>query len=75
MVAKIAAQLALNDVNLVGIFCCSPEDIIMVTEQDAPRALEALQKLLTEEASTSKSVVVASTHDPRKEVNVTVGNH
>jgi predicted regulator of amino acid metabolism with ACT domain len=75
MVAKVTAQLALNDVNLVGIFCCSPEDIIMVTEQDAPRALEALQKLLTEEAGTRKFVVEASRGGPHKEVNTIVGNH
>jgi hypothetical protein len=48
--AKITAQLALNDVNLAGIQCCSPEDIIMVEESDASRALEALQQLLKEEA-------------------------
>ncbi len=50
IMAKITAQLALNDVNLAGIQCCSPEDIIMVAEADASRALEAIQQLLKEEA-------------------------
>ncbi len=48
IIAKITAQLALNDVNLAGIQCCSPEDILMVAESDASRALEALRQLFTE---------------------------
>ena len=48
IIAKITTQLALNDVNLAGIQCCSPEDIIMVTETDAFRALEAIRQLLNE---------------------------
>jgi aspartokinase len=51
IIAKISAELALNDVNLVGITCNSPEDILLVTETDAPRALEVLQRMLTEEAT------------------------
>jgi aspartokinase len=51
IIAKISAELALNDVNLVGITCNSPEDILLVTEADAPRALEALQRMLREEAT------------------------
>ncbi len=50
IIAKISSELALNDVNLVGIICNSPEDILLVTEADAPRALEALQRMLGEEA-------------------------
>lgn len=50
VIAKISTELALNDVNLVGIICNSPEDILLVTEADAPRALEALQRMLGEEA-------------------------
>ncbi len=50
IIAKISTELALNDVNLVGIICNSPEDILLVTEADAPRALEALQRMLGEEA-------------------------
>src|SRR5207245_10386781 len=45
IIAKISTELALNDVNLVGIICNSPEDILLVTEADAPRALEALQRM------------------------------
>jgi hypothetical protein len=51
IIAKITTELALNDVNLVGIACNSPEDILLVTEADAPKALEALQQLLREEAT------------------------
>ncbi len=50
IIAKISTELALNDVNLVGIICNSPEDILLVTEADAPKALEALQRMLGEEA-------------------------
>ena len=52
--AKITAQLVLNDVNLAGILCCAPEDIIVVSEDDAPRALEALQQLIKDEAKSSR---------------------
>jgi hypothetical protein len=50
IIAKISTELALNDVNLVGIICNSPEDILLVTEADAPRALQVLQRMLGEEA-------------------------
>jgi len=50
IIAKITTELAVNDVNLVGITCNTPEDILLVTETDAPRALEALQRMLREEA-------------------------
>lgn len=46
--AKIATELALNDINLVGIMCCAPEDVLLVTERDAPRALETLQRMQKE---------------------------
>ena len=54
IIAKIATELALNGVNLLGIWCCTPEDIMLVTEDDAARALETLQRLLREEGSTPK---------------------
>jgi aspartokinase len=50
IIAKISTELALNDVNLVGIICNSPEDILLITEADAPRALQVLQRMLGEEA-------------------------
>jgi hypothetical protein len=60
--AKITAQLASHDVNLVGMFFFGfPEDVIMVAEHDSPRALQAIQQLLREESfdeeapSTSKN--------------------
>ena len=46
--ARIASQLALNDVNLVGIKCCSPESILLVDEKDAPKAFETLQRMTSE---------------------------
>lgn len=46
----ITAQLTLNRINLVGILVCPPEDIIIVSENDASRTFEALQQLLREEA-------------------------
>lgn len=50
IIAKIATELALNNVNLAGIMCCAPEDIVLIAESDAPRALEALQRMLKEES-------------------------
>jgi len=60
IIAKISAELSLNDVNLVGIICNSPEDILLVTEADAPRALEALQRMLGEEAMSTNQKREAS---------------
>jgi hypothetical protein len=48
IIAKISTELALNDVNLVGIMCCAPEDILLVAEKDSARALETLQRMLRE---------------------------
>ena len=49
--AKITAQLVSHDVNLAGMFSFGfPEDVIMVAEDDAPRALQAIQQLLREES-------------------------
>ena len=45
----ITAQLSLNRVNIAGILVCPPEDIIIVSENDASRTYEALQQLLKEE--------------------------
>jgi hypothetical protein len=45
----IIGQLTLNAVNPVGILVCPPEDIILVSEDDASRTFEALQQLLREE--------------------------
>jgi predicted regulator of amino acid metabolism with ACT domain len=46
--ARITSELALNDVNLVGIMCCSPESILLVEEKDAPKAIETLQEMISE---------------------------
>jgi hypothetical protein len=51
IIAKITTELALNDVNLVGVMCCAPEEILLVTEKDAPRALETLQRMLREKST------------------------
>lgn len=61
IIARITTELALNDVNLVSINCCSPEDILLVAEKDAPRALETLQRLLREEIrATGPSIPLVS---------------
>lgn len=46
----VTAQLTLNRISIVGMLVCPPEDIIIVSEVDASRTLEALQQLLREEA-------------------------
>jgi hypothetical protein len=61
IIAKITAELALNDVNLVGIMCCAPEDILLVTEKDSPRALETLQRILKEGSIDNRRNSEAST--------------
>ncbi len=45
--ARITTELALNDVNLVGIMCCTPESILLVEEKDAPKAIETLQGMIS----------------------------
>ena len=60
IIAKITTELALNGVNLLGIWCCTPEDIMLVTENDAARALETLQRLLREEGSPPKRHIETS---------------
>jgi hypothetical protein len=45
----ITAQLTLNRVSLAGILVCPPEDIIIVSENDASQTFEVLQQLLREE--------------------------
>jgi hypothetical protein len=46
--ARITTELALNDVNLVGIMCCSPESILLVEEKDAPKAIETIQDMISD---------------------------
>ncbi len=60
IIAKISTELSLNDVNLAGILCCSPEDILLVAEEDAPRTLETLQRMLREEASGPRLTIITS---------------
>jgi len=52
--AKITAQLLSHDIDLEGLFFSFPEDIVMISEGDAPQALQALQQLLREESLGSK---------------------
>jgi hypothetical protein len=75
IIAKITAELALNDVNLVGIMCCAPEDILLVAEKDSPRALETLQRMLkegsidnTRNSEASGGVLVVK--DPRRKASL-----
>jgi hypothetical protein len=46
--AKITSELALNDISLVGVWCCAPEAILVVEEEDGPKALEALKRMASE---------------------------
>lgn len=60
-IARITTELALNDVNLTGIMCCAPESILLLPEKDAPRALQALQRMLGETGAKSKRGIGGST--------------
>jgi len=51
IVAKVTTELFLNGINLAGIVECAPELTLIVAEIDAPRALEALQRMLKEDAA------------------------
>ncbi len=42
IVAAITTELALNGINLVEVFTCSPEIMFLVGERDAPKAYELL---------------------------------
>jgi hypothetical protein len=55
IVAKVTTELVLNDINLAGIVECAPELTLVVADRDAPRALEALQKMLNEDAPKAKA--------------------
>lgn len=48
---SIMAQLTLNRIRMVGLMVCPPEDIILVAEGDAPRALDALQQMLRDDTT------------------------
>ena len=72
IVAKITAELALTDVNLAGLTDSFPEVIVLVPESDAPRALEALQRLLKEESvgpphSSASPEIVTDAKEPMLE--------
>lgn len=45
VVAAIAMELALNGINVAGIFTCSPGVMFIVKEEDAPKAYEILCRL------------------------------
>jgi hypothetical protein len=77
IIAKITAELALNDVNLVGIMCCAPEDILLVAEKDSPRALETLQRMLKEgsidnkrNSDASRTVLAVNNQTPRRRTSL-----
>ncbi len=58
--AKITMELALNDINLAGMIEGPRVVTLLVTETDAPRALQALQRMLKEEAAIPKQTTSAS---------------
>jgi hypothetical protein len=70
--ARVATELALNDINLAGIVECAPELTLVVEEKDAPRALRALQRMLAEKAmnlaeATASTEIVPATMVPFRE--------
>jgi hypothetical protein len=65
--AKITAQLVSHDINMAGMFFIGfPEDVLMVAEEDAPRALHAIQQLLREESLAEKASSPALKNDRAK---------
>ena len=48
VISRITSELALNDVNLFGTICCSSEFDLIVDEKEAPRALETLQRMISD---------------------------
>ena len=72
VVAKVTMELALNDINLAGIVDTCTELSLVVAETDAPRALDALQRMLKEDAAnslqtTAPSEIVPAPHDSLEE--------
>lgn len=61
IVAKIAMELALNDIELMGIVECAPELALVVAEADAPRTLEAIQMLREEVTNSKQTTAVPET--------------
>ena len=53
----ITAQLTLNRINMAGILVCPPEDIIIVSENDASQTFQVLQQLLKEETKSEAKKV------------------
>jgi len=48
IVAKIATELSLNDINLTEILSCTPELILVVSEKEGLRAYQAIQDIAAE---------------------------
>jgi len=46
--ARVTSELATNDISLVGVWCCAPEAILVVEEDDGPKALETLRRMASE---------------------------
>lgn len=66
IVAKVTGQLALHQINLQGMMVCPPEDIMIISEDDIPRGLDALQQLLREETATYKPSLMSIKNSPRR---------
>ena len=66
IVAKITGQLALHQINLEGMMVCPPEDVMIISEDDVPRGLDALQQLLKEETAIYKPSILSMKYSPRR---------
>lgn len=66
----ITSQLTLNGIDPVGMMVCPPEDILIVSENEASRTFEALQQLLKEEMKgpSRKSPGTRSNSPPKLEM-------
>jgi len=69
----ITAQLTLNRINVAGILVCPPEDIIIVSENDASLTFACLQQLLREETKTQSHRVRGQKNGfPKPEIPVEI---
>jgi len=55
IVAKIATELSLNDINLTEILSCAPELILVVSEKEGLRAYQVIQDIAAESMPQIKS--------------------
>lgn len=47
VVAAIATELAMNDINNIELMTCNPQIVVVVEERDAMKSYESLQRLMT----------------------------